>query len=186
MSAWGRLSSMWREPLKVNSAYRSPEHNAKVGGAKKSQHMHGNAFDVDVSHLSRKQRLDLIAKAKQAGFRGVGVYNNALHFDVGGERAWGSDYTRGSLPEWAQQAVSAPAGSYQDGQGGEMPAGYVQTAQGQPQNYLAPQEPQKPEPFQMQNTLQNPADYMSRPVNQLAQGGFSPQDNPFLSYLRQA
>ena len=33
-------------PLSIMSGYRSPERNASVGGATKSQHMQGNAVDV--------------------------------------------------------------------------------------------------------------------------------------------
>ena len=109
---------------------------------------------------------------------GVGRYN-ASDANNGGAPGTVADKVNNQMAAHRAKALELLGG-------GEMPAGYVQTAQGQPQNYLAPQEPQKPEPFQMQNTLQNPADYMTRPVNQLAQGGFSPQDNPCLSYLRQA
>ena len=35
------------KPFIVRSAYRSPEHNRAVGGAKRSKHMAGTAFDVD-------------------------------------------------------------------------------------------------------------------------------------------
>mgnify|MGYP000848976313 FL=1 len=109
-AAFASLQTAWGKPLKVNSAYRSPEHNAKVGGAKNSQHTHGNAFDVDVSDLSEADRVDLITKARASGFKGIGVYDNALHFDVGPERAWGPDYHRGSLPAWASGAVTSPVG----------------------------------------------------------------------------
>lgn len=33
-------------PIKVNSGYRCPKHNAKVGGARNSQHMAGEAADI--------------------------------------------------------------------------------------------------------------------------------------------
>lgn len=110
MKAFASLEGAWGQPLTVNSAYRTPEHNAKVGGAKDSQHTHGNAFDVDVSGMSEEQRLALTERAKASGFKGVGVYDNSLHFDVGPERAWGADYTRNSLPAWAGGAVSQPSG----------------------------------------------------------------------------
>lgn len=110
-AAFARLQGAWKKPLKVNSAYRDPEHNAKVGGAKGSQHIQGNAFDIDVSDLSQDERISLITQARAAGFAGIGVYNNSLHFDVGGNRAWGPDYHRGSLPAWAAGAVSAPIGA---------------------------------------------------------------------------
>lgn len=109
LAAWDSLLSSWGEPLAVNSAYRSPEHNAKVGGAKHSQHTHGNAFDVSVAHLSPEQRQDLVRKARDSGFRGIGVYDNSLHFDVGPQRAWGPSYSRDSLPDDYAWLLGEPA-----------------------------------------------------------------------------
>lgn len=110
MASFKALEDAAGFPLKVTSGYRDSKHNEAVGGAKGSQHIHGNAFDIDVSGLSIEQRQDLIRKARAAGFSGIGVYNNALHFDVGGDRAWGPSYHRDSLPEWAADAVVSPIG----------------------------------------------------------------------------
>src|SRR5690606_9510833 len=33
------------KPIRINSAYRSPAHNKKIGGARNSQHLHGRALD---------------------------------------------------------------------------------------------------------------------------------------------
>ena len=88
LPSFSALQASWGSP-KGQLGLSRPEHNAKVGGAKNSQHTHGNAFDIDVSGLSKEQRVDMIKKARAAGFRGVGVYDNSLHFDVGGDRAWG-------------------------------------------------------------------------------------------------
>lgn len=111
LAAWDSLTRAYGSPLSINSAYRDPEHNKRVGGAKNSQHTHGNAFDVDVSQLSQDERIALIELARKNGFRGIGVYNNALHFDVGPDRAWGSDYTGKTLPSWAAGAVGVPTGN---------------------------------------------------------------------------
>ena len=91
--------------LPINSGYRSPSHNAAVGGARGSQHMQGNAVDVDVSGKSIAERLAIINAASKAGIKGIGVYKNALHFDVGSKRAWGPSYHRGSVPAWAEEAI---------------------------------------------------------------------------------
>ena len=111
LAAWDRLNGAWGKPLSVNSAYRDPEHNRKVGGAKNSQHTHGNAFDVDVSSLSPDQRQELVRQARASGFNGIGVYQNALHFDTAGRRAWGPSYGRNSLPDeyaWLLDDAEAP------------------------------------------------------------------------------
>lgn len=110
-TAMDRLQSAWGSSLNITSQFRSPEHNAAVGGARNSQHTHGNAFDVDVKGLSLAERNRLIIEARNAGFSGIGVYANSLHFDVGGDRAWGPNYHRSSLPDWAAEAVSAPLGN---------------------------------------------------------------------------
>ena len=89
----------------VTSGYRDPEHNRRVGGASGSQHLHGGAFDYSTAGMSREEIIDLIRRAREAGFGGVGVYDGSLHFDIGAERAWGSDYTGASLPEWARAGL---------------------------------------------------------------------------------
>jgi len=68
-TAFTALQAAWGSPLSVISAYRDPEHNERVGGAKNSQHIHGNAFDVDVSGMSQEERVRLIRQARAAGFR---------------------------------------------------------------------------------------------------------------------
>lgn len=108
--AMHKLEAAWGESFTITSGYRDPKHNERVGGASKSQHLHGKAFDVDVSHLSIEERKRLIVMARAAGFGGIGVYNNALHFDVGPVRHWGSNYKKDSTPEWALEALGAPRG----------------------------------------------------------------------------
>lgn len=98
MAAWEALNGQWGQPLTVNSAYRSPQQNADVGGAKHSQHLDGNAYDVDTRGMTLEDRLRLRDMAKAAGFAGTGYYDNSMHFDVGPERAWGPDFTSGSIP----------------------------------------------------------------------------------------
>ena len=47
--ALDRLQALRRalgRPMIVNSAYRSPEHNARVGAAKSAQHLSGAACDI--------------------------------------------------------------------------------------------------------------------------------------------
>lgn len=50
----------WAGPVKVNSGYRTPEHNAKIGGAAHSYHTLGRAIDIDdpQGHLYQAIALD--------------------------------------------------------------------------------------------------------------------------------
>lgn len=80
--------------LKINSGYRSPEHNAskEVGGVKYSQHVKGNASDLrplDVSvDTLYKEIIKLINEGKIIN-GGVGIYNSFVHYDIKrGGRRW--------------------------------------------------------------------------------------------------
>ena len=92
--ALDRLQALRRalgRPMIVNSAYRSPEHNARVGGAKRSQHLSGAAFDISMANHDPKQ---FIAAAREAGFTGIGTYprSNFIHIDIGPARVWGEPF----------------------------------------------------------------------------------------------
>jgi uncharacterized protein YcbK (DUF882 family) len=71
------------KPIRIVSAYRTPEYNKKCGGAPKSQHMEGTAADIKVSGISP---LDVAKAAESVGFTGIGVYthsgNSFTHVDV--------------------------------------------------------------------------------------------------------
>jgi hypothetical protein len=109
-AALANLEAAAGRTFDITSAFRDPEHNDRVGGANNSQHTHGNAFDIDVRGMSIEERQELIRQARAAGFGGIGVYANSLHFDVGPVRHWGPDYRSASLPGWAAEAVGAPRG----------------------------------------------------------------------------
>lgn len=119
-TAFDRLTQSWGQPLSVTSGYRDPAYNASVGGARNSQHTHGNAFDIDVSGMSPEQRLALATAARNAGFQGFGFYDNSLHFDVGAPRAWGPSYHRDSLPGWAADWVGQNVGGGTAGGGNNL------------------------------------------------------------------
>ena len=90
MDALQAVRTALGRPLVINSAYRCPEHNRNVGGAKNSQHLWGNAFDISTRGMSELERLELMDAAKEAGFTGFGFYNTFLHVDIGPPREWGN------------------------------------------------------------------------------------------------
>jgi len=75
-------------PLMLNSAYRSPEHNRNVGGARNSFHMRAMAFDVSMANHDPAK---FEAAALAVGFTGFGFYqrSNFMHIDTGPDRYWG-------------------------------------------------------------------------------------------------
>lgn len=43
------------QPIKVNSGYRSSEHNKEIGGATNSQHCKGEAADIELGSMSQAE-----------------------------------------------------------------------------------------------------------------------------------
>ena len=101
------------EDIPVTSGYRDPIRNARVGGARYSQHVGGNAIDIDISKMTESEKTSLLETAIKAGAKGVGIYpgGRALHLDVRDEAGtWGSAPGIGNSyrghdyrmhPEWA-------------------------------------------------------------------------------------
>ena len=79
------------KPLIVRSAYRSPEHNRAVGGATRSKHMNGAAFDIA---MSNHDPVVFEAAARDVGFLGFGFYPRSgfIHVDLGPSRQWGDRF----------------------------------------------------------------------------------------------
>ena len=80
------LRKLIKKPIFINSAYRNPIYNAKVGGAPMSMHKFGRAFDIS---LKNHNKFELERLAKQVGFTGFGYYKRFLHIDTGRKRFWG-------------------------------------------------------------------------------------------------
>lgn len=71
------LRSAWGAPLKINSGYRCPELNAAVGGAATSQHVKGEAADIDAR---RPIKLAQLAYDMDLPFDQMIIYPNFVHF----------------------------------------------------------------------------------------------------------
>ncbi|MCH2043790.1 MAG: D-Ala-D-Ala carboxypeptidase family metallohydrolase [Saprospiraceae bacterium] len=76
-------------PLRISSGYRSPIHNANVGGVSNSQHLKGIAADIVCSvhphevHATISRLIDE-GKIVQGG---LGKYNGFTHYDIRGTAA---------------------------------------------------------------------------------------------------
>ena len=81
------------KPIRINCAYRTPEHNKVVGGGKRSQHLLGRALDLhppkgmDADEL-HEVIVDLAEKDDRVG--GVGAYDSFVHVDVRDRKPDGS------------------------------------------------------------------------------------------------
>ena len=64
----------------ITSAYRTPPHNAKEGGATYSQHLYGRAADIKISGVSPKKVADYAETLLDNG--GIGTYSTFTHIDV--------------------------------------------------------------------------------------------------------
>ncbi|TIQ95484.1 transglycosylase SLT domain-containing protein [Mesorhizobium sp.] len=107
MDRFKQVQNAFGASIPIVSGFRDPERNAKAGGARHSEHMHGNALDLDVSNLSTDERIRLIQTASSLGFTGIGVYANSLHLDIGARRAWGASHHSDSVPAWARDVIAA-------------------------------------------------------------------------------
>ncbi len=75
-------------PVTVNSAYRTPEHNKKVKGAKASYHLQGRAFDIVVKGHTPQE---VARYAQTLGIPGIIKYDGFVHVDSRDTKYWARD-----------------------------------------------------------------------------------------------
>ena len=73
-------------PVTINSAYRTPAYNKKVGGATKSQHVVGTACDIHVKGVPP----EAVASFLEAFYpkHGIGLYPTFVHVDSRGYKVY--------------------------------------------------------------------------------------------------
>jgi len=75
------LRSLIDEPIKITSAYRCKEHNARIGGKPSSSHLKGLAVDIFIpNNHYRYKVLDNVFVEEL--FNRIGVAENFIHLDI--------------------------------------------------------------------------------------------------------
>ncbi len=91
---FGRKLMDWYErKVIVSSGYRSPAHNASVGGAPNSWHTTGAGMDISAGRTTRNgqvvdERYEIADLAVGHGFGGVAVGRSFVHIDCGPYGRW--------------------------------------------------------------------------------------------------
>ena len=76
-----KIRTYFCRAVTINSAYRTPTYNKKVGGATYSQHQYGTAADIVVKGVEPKD----VAKYVETlipDTGGIGIYSTFTHVDV--------------------------------------------------------------------------------------------------------
>ena len=84
------LRTAINKPIIINSGYRSPKYNAKIGGVKDSQHLRGTAADIRVAGMTPKEVALVIEGLIESGKMkegGIGVYPTFTHYDIRNRKA---------------------------------------------------------------------------------------------------
>jgi muramidase (phage lysozyme) len=103
----------------IISGYRSPGHNAAVGGARASQHVEGNAVDINIGSLSDEKKSQLVQGLIARGVKRFITYTNEpnmLHVDLKDQNGDGRPYfmhdksarNLSRAPEWFRAIAGGP------------------------------------------------------------------------------
>lgn len=88
-----KIRNHFEKPVTLNSAYRSPAYNKKIGGVSNSQHVKGTAADIVVQGVKPElvaQYVEYLMPNKG----GIGLYSTFTHVDVRANRSRWKNYGR--------------------------------------------------------------------------------------------
>ena len=77
----GSLRGRLGKPVYINSGYRTPQHNEKVGGAKNSYHLYGAAADIRAEGYTPKEVYKMLDNILN-GWGGLEEHETFVHIDV--------------------------------------------------------------------------------------------------------
>lgn len=81
-----KIRNYFGKAVNINSAYRTPTYNKKVGGATYSQHCYGTAADIRITGIPPKGIANY-AETLMPDYGGIGIYKNFVHIDVREEKS---------------------------------------------------------------------------------------------------
>lgn len=87
-----KLRNALQSPIHINSWYRSPKYNIRIGGEKDSQHLLGKATDIWVYGIKPETLFKVIETLIRTGYLeqgGLGLYDTFVHYD-----------NRGTIARW--------------------------------------------------------------------------------------
>lgn len=76
-----KIRTYFGKAVTVNSAYRTPSYNTKVGGSTYSQHTYGTAADIVVKGVT-PAKVAAYAETLLPNKGGIGIYSSFTHIDV--------------------------------------------------------------------------------------------------------
>jgi uncharacterized protein YcbK (DUF882 family) len=77
-----RIRASFGKPITIMSGRRCEAHNTKVKGAKDSQHILGNAADIQVQGVDPHDVQEYLMKHFNLDCKGLGRYRSFTHIDV--------------------------------------------------------------------------------------------------------
>ena len=77
-----RIRKSFGKPITIMSGRRCVAHNTKVKGAKDSQHILGNAADIQVQNVDPNDVQEYLMKHFNSDCKGLGRYRTFTHIDV--------------------------------------------------------------------------------------------------------
>ena len=72
-------------PFKINSGFRTVEHNKKIGGKSNSSHLKGLA--ADISCTTSRERFLILEALIMVGFTRIGIAKSFIHCDIDVDKA---------------------------------------------------------------------------------------------------
>ena len=72
----------------VTSGYRSPRHNRRVGGARRSMHVSCQAADIQIAGVTKWKLASWLRQQEDRGGVGTYCHTRSVHIDTGKPRDW--------------------------------------------------------------------------------------------------